>query len=262
MLVNVKDKVFEAHVVNTVGYGDAQAVLAALNIPFMVDKNGKLLIGLRGLATAARLPLHYDQNTNTLYLASEPLPDLPVEPVGRDRKPWHSVQAPIFSGPGDRRPGLLALVINQFQVASNPRYQANQQGANETYCNIFVWDVTRALGCEVPHWIVGDGHPSEPGYGRELDANGVIMWLRSHGRNHGWRSVSAEDALTAANQGRPAIAAWYNPGGIGHVAVVRPGQYDRVRKLPIAQAGALNFDDKYLVDGFGKARGIEFFNHD
>jgi hypothetical protein len=69
---------------------------------------------------------------------------------------------------------------------------------------------------------------------------------------------------SAANQGKPAVVVWLNEGGIGHVAMVRPGQPDPERGVPIAQAGGVNFDDGYLVDGFGShaAGAVEYYVHD
>jgi hypothetical protein len=90
-----------------------------------------------------------------------------------------------------------------------------------------------------------------------------VLWLCEHGPDNGWRGRSAADALKAANAGCPAIVVWLNSGGIGHVAVVRPGDADPSRGVPIAQAGARNFDDGYLFDGFGSHAGtVEFYVHD
>jgi len=245
------------------GYASAYQVLRAYGIPARLGEAGELQIGLRAFVEAFGRRAHYDPAEDHYLIDTEhPLPALPDQPVGADVKPWLLVTPAITSNPGNRSRDLLERVIRQFRVATNPRYRQNQQGRGETYCNIFVWDVTRALGCEVPHWVDAGGQPVAPGQGRELDANGVCRWLRDHGPRHGWKPVSDWLALLEANAGRPALAVWENPGGIGHVAVVRPGTRDAARGVPIAQAGAINFDDGYLKDGFGSAEPIRFYVHD
>ena len=140
-------------------------------------------------------------------------------------KPWIPIDAPIQGKPDHRSADLYNDVINQFEVGQNSRYKVNQQGKGETYCNIFAWDVTRAMGAEIPHWVDGQGNPVGVGQGRELSANGSISWLETTGQKRGWRAISATEAQQLANQGHPVVATWHNTGGIGHMAVVRPGEY-------------------------------------
>lgn len=171
--------------------------------------------------------------------------------------PWSIWEAPITSTTANRDPRLLEAVIKQCGVATSPRYRANQQGYGETYCNIFLWDVTRALGCEIPHWIsrTDQKSPAAPGSNAfETDANTVCDWLANHGPDFGWSKADAAAALTNAKAGKPAAVVWKNPGGIGHVAVVCPGEANPAKGVPIAQAGATNFDDGFLTDGFGQSR--------
>ena len=90
---------------------------------------------------------------------------------------------------GNRSAAALNNVIRQFDVENAERYRPWRNGS--TYCNIFVWDVTRALGCEIPHYVdreSGDAryYPNIKG-AYELDANGVCDWLRRRGAEHGWR---------------------------------------------------------------------------
>jgi hypothetical protein len=258
---NIKGCSIDVTVVNDHAYASILAVLDAYSIPVKVDKGKAPLVALRAFAGALGQPLAYDQATNTVYLASAPLQPLPAEPVGAAIAPWQPVSAPICGGPGDRRPDLLTRIIQQFKVAVNLRHLPKE---GNTYCNIFVWDVTKALGAEIPHWVRDNGEPCPVGRGRELDANAVVLWLREHGPDYGWHPANTEGALTAANQGKPTVAVWLNEGGIGHVAMVRPGQPDPEKGVPIAQAGAVNFDDGYLVDGFGTeaAGAVEYYVHD
>ncbi len=170
---------------------------------------------------------------------------------------WIPVNAPLQGSPANRNAATYADVIDQFAVGSNPRYQP--RGGN-TYCNIFAWDVTKAMGAEIPHWVDGAGNPAAVGQGRELDANGGHLWLQNHGARHGWREVSAQEAQAMANQGHPTVASWHNPGGIGHIAVVRPGQINE-RGPAIAQAGARNFNEGHVRDSFGSAN-VKYFVND
>jgi len=170
---------------------------------------------------------------------------------------WIPVNAPLQGSPSDRNAATYADVIDQFAVGNNPRYQPRD---GNTYCNIFAWDATKAMGAEIPHWVDGAGNPTGVGQGRELDANGVNRWLNNQGPSQGWRQVSAEEAQQLANQGHPAVASWNNPGGIGHIAVVRPGEING-NGPAIAQAGARNFNEGHVRDSFGNAN-VQYFVND
>jgi TolA-binding protein len=176
---------------------------------------------------------------------------------GVSAKPWSYVDAPVTNAPGERDPRVYKVALDQFAVGTNGRYLKNQQNKSETYCNIFVWDTTRAMGAEIPHWVDGQGNPVPQGQGSELSANGSIRWLESHGSERGWRTVSAQEARSMANQGHPVVATHENPGGIGHVAMVRPSDSDEIR---IAQAGWNNFNDGTVQDGF-RDRDVVYYAH-
>jgi hypothetical protein len=155
-------------------------------------------------------------------------------------------------------------VIQQFRVASNPRYRPDRQGRGETYCNIFAWDVTCAMSVEIPHWVDGDGNRTEDGTGAELDANAVIGWLETKGPVNGWKPVDAVQAQTLANTGHPVVAAWKNQGGIGHLAMVRPGEYAEESGPTIAQSGAVNFNRGTVEQGFrqhSSGRTVVYYFH-
>lgn len=136
-------------------------------------------------------------------------------------------------------------VINQFNVETNPRYEVNKKGRGDTYCNIFMWDVTRAMGAEIPHYV--DPDTLEPRYypdtegAVEMNANSIYRWLGTKGQEYGWKEVTAETAQQLANQGHPVVTAKQNPGGVGHVQVVCPslsGGYDPRTGVTVAQAGS------------------------
>ena len=69
---------------------------------------------------------------------------------------------PIQSNETNRSVALYNNVINQFAVQYNPRYtQVYVNGTlTKTYCNIFVWDVTSAMGAPIPHWVDAKGLPA------------------------------------------------------------------------------------------------------
>ncbi len=156
-----------------------------------------------------------------------------------------AVTPAIASSQGSRSPALYRSVIDQFDVKNNPRYAVNKNGNNDTYCNIFLWDVTRAMNAEIPHYVdpatlEARSYPNVSG-AKELNANGIYDWLAQKGASYGWVQVSPEQAQMYANQGKPVVTAWKNTsGGHGHVQVVCPssdGRYDPERGVTIAQAG-------------------------
>lgn len=87
--------------------------------------------------------------------------------------------------------------------------------------------------------------------------------LQNHGvEDHGWQSVTAQQAQDAANDGRLAVVLWKNQtGGHGHTAVVRPGELT-TKGAAIAQAGAHNFNLGHVVNGFGSISSLLYFCHD
>ncbi len=173
---------------------------------------------------------------------------------------WNPVDAPVQGDPDNRNAATYDNVINQFAVGVNPRYTPRD---GTTFCNIFAWDVTRAMGAEIPHYVdpvTREPTAQVPGAGRELDANGVNRWLNDLGPEHGWREVGAEEAQALANEGHPGVASWNNPGGIGHIGVVRPGELNG-NGPELAQAGARNFNDGHVFDVFPR-NGTQFFVND
>ncbi|MBZ4423253.1 peptidoglycan-binding protein [Myxococcus sp. RHSTA-1-4] len=170
---------------------------------------------------------------------------------------------PLKGDPKNRNADTYNQVINQFGVGVNPRYtprDSSGDGVKDTFCNIFLWDVTRAMGAEIPHWVDGNGNSVAPGKGREMNANATVDWMNKHGARNGWRKVSAEEAQKMANAGHPTVALWKNPSGIGHVGVIRPGEVTD-RGPALAQAGGSNFNNKHVKDGFG-SRPVEYWVND
>lgn len=145
--------------------------------------------------------------------------------------------------------------LDQFKVECNPRYAANA-AAGLTYCNIFLWDTTTALGFQIPHWV--DRTTDRPAASlasnaKELTANATIEWLHAHAGDtlfHAWQSLGygstvGQQAHALANQGIPVVAAWHSglSNTVGHVALVVPSAlpYSVSDGPMVAQAGLYNF---------------------
>jgi hypothetical protein len=173
------------------------------------------------------------------------------------------IHPPLTNAPEQRHFEIYSQLINQFAVGHNPRYLPDN---GNTYCNIFAWDVSRAMGAEIPHWVDDAGHIMAPGaaHAREININGGVNWMRSHGVTQlGFHSCTPQQAQDAANKGRLAVVMWKNTGsGHGHVAVVRPGKFSEVGGPNIAQAGRHNFNEGHVVNGFGQLGPLEYFWHD
>lgn len=225
------------------GGGDASPSAGVETTPNATSGTGAP--GTSGSAAAPHTTPEYDGSTPA---------------AGTTLAPWETITDPAATGdPANRNPTTYDNVINQFAVESNPRYTQNQQGIGDTYCNIFASDVTRAMGAEIPHRVDANNDPVTTG-GTELDANMTNDWLNTDGARHGWREVSAEEAQALANEGHPAVASWNNPGSIGHIAVVRPGEITDAGPS-IAQAGSTNTNNAHVRDTFGDVP-VQYFVND
>ncbi len=174
--------------------------------------------------------------------------------------------ASAISSAGNRSASSYRKVIDQLDVENNPRY-APRNGS--TYCNIFQWDVTKAMGAEIPHYTnANTGAPTskdDPDV-RHMNANRISGWLNEHGERYGWYEVSAEQAQRLANQGHPAVTIWKNnSGGHGHCQVVCPsqnGDYDPVRGVTIAQAGRRLMNYNYITNVYSSTLPeVQYFAH-
>ncbi len=183
-----------------------------------------------------------NSGSNTTWTGSEALP----------LNCWIPTSPLLTGNSSCRSAELLDDIIEQFDVESSARYTPHKYGG-DTYCNIFVWDVSSALGCEIPHWVDGETmaprqYPDIKG-AVELGANATYGWLEEYGDDYGWIEVTAEQAQEYANKGYPAVTTWKNPGGgAGHVQIVRPsedGAYDESRGVSVAQAGGHNYEYTY-----------------
>lgn len=172
-----------------------------------------------------------------------------------DIKPWN-VTKPLYTyntKTGSRTAKTYNKLIDQFNVTSNPRYTPRN---NSTYCNIFAWDVSVAMGVELPRFVkvnkIGNNEDATgESLGRspqglpenqrtELSANRLAIWLDAQGDNYGWREITPEEAQARANQGYMTISC-INDSPNGHVQVIRPtpdgSAYDKEKGVYLAQAG-------------------------
>lgn len=154
------------------------------------------------------------------------------------------------SRPGERGREQLEAVLAQFKVETNKRYLP-RQGA--TFCNIYARDVCKAMNCTLP-------------YGRL--ANQIYDWLPSKaGKAAGWVAVTPDEAQRLANEGRPVVVSYKNPGKIkvkgkdgkvterpahGHIAMVRPS--DQPGGPWLSHAGSRNSNHVPVNKVFSAAR--------
>lgn len=163
--------------------------------------------------------------------------------------------APVRGDPRARTRATYDKVIKQFAVEINPRYA---QYNCETCCNVFVWDVTRAMGAEIPHVVKGNGESEIENQSIWLSANGMNQWLKECGPRHCWQEASIEEAQSLANLGHPAVATIYCEP-VGHIGIVRPG--DMLNGPALAQAGTQNSNHAHTYDFF-PVKGTRFFVND
>ncbi len=158
---------------------------------------------------------------------------------------WKAVEPPVRSEEGKRAPGIYKNVINQFAVGHNARYALTTGGCRG---HIFVWDVSRAMGCEVPHWVGT----------KELSLGQTVDWLRMEGPMHKWMRGGMEEALKCSQTGMLVIAI---PKEVKnrHMAIVRPDVYPD-RRPRLAGAAMKRGNELLLNDLFGTTL-VDFFIH-
>lgn len=165
-----------------------------------------------------------------------------------------TARPPLVNVPGNRSKDAIRAVVAQFQVESHPRYKARDidgNGVRDTFCNVFLADVTAALSCPVPRRIGAVW----------IRANDQYLWLSTQvGIEAGWIPGDMAIAGLRVDAGRPTVAAWRNmTGGPGHVALVVPPPKGRMG-LYVAQAGAVNSEAMPLRAAFG-SRPVSFYSH-
>ena len=170
----------------------------------MLTSHQKNLLGSQFADTSA------ERRRNSLLAGSpsQPNPDEADEPTNigmkfdgktvpevlQTRDLWKAVQAPLQSRPGRRSKDLYQMVVNQFGVLVNPRY--GEDGPGKIRGHIFACDVSRAMNCEIPHFVGA----------KELTLAQTCDWLRHEGPMRGWKRVSDTEIIDRANEGLLVIA--------------------------------------------------------
>lgn len=131
----------------------------------------------------------------------------PAELTGRDV--WKVVQAPLQSKPSRRARALYEQVLKQFAVASNPRYAPDASGGERSH--IFVWDVSLAMNCEIPHFSGA----------KENNLSQTTDWVRHVGPMRGWVRVNSADIYDVAARGQLVVVVPKDPRQKG-IAIVHP----------------------------------------
>lgn len=185
----------------------------------------------------------------------------------RPDDPWLPCMPPMTSGSLQRSPDITDRVLAQFQLDTGRRWQKLVETVSEgvqrvsTYCNVWLNDGTRALGCEVPRWWLKGAELVQ------LSANDQVRWLDRQGRKHGWASCTPFEAQARANLGHVSVVGWLNPEVhpvtkrelSGHVGIFKPDHGEQ--GLFISQAGLTCFTRGTLSSGFG-SRNVTCFTHD
>lgn len=133
----------------------------------------------------------------------------------------------------ERSPENYWAALRQFDVEHAVRYQVWNK---RTFCNIFVWDGTRALGCEIPHWVDKDGTIVKPFSYTSWETTANILgaqWLPRWGAQYGWKRCEKDDGEDRARRGLPVVLSYVATVGPGHVAFLMPNGN-------VYQAGAKN----------------------
>ena len=174
---------------------------------------------------------------------------------------------PHKTNPEYRFPETYEEVLQDLQVETRGRYAPGR----DTWCNIYVWDATKAMGCEIPHYYnpeTGEGFTREqamasgvyssgnPGGYQEMSAPRMTEWLETHGAKNGWIECDADTAIQMANKGMPTVVAATDTNHVGMVAPQREGESG----VMISQAGARNFEHGPLNQGFGNYH-VKYYYH-
>jgi hypothetical protein len=172
--------------------------------------------------------------------------EVPAQLQNRDL--WKAVQAPLQSREGKRTREVYEMVVKQFGVLVNPRYADDAPGKIRGH--IFAWDVSRAMNCEIPHFVGA----------KELTLAQTCDWLRHEGPMRGWKRVMDADIVEAANSGRLVVALprELKNKQIAIVAPQEPAEDGVARLTGICLRRAV---DAHPRDMFG-ARPMDCYYHD
>ena len=171
---------------------------------------------------------------------------------------------PHFINTGLRNAQNYNKIIDQFNVETNKRYKIS---GKSTWCNIYAWDVMRAMNVPFSHWVY-KGTPLTFNEARKLkgvdecNVSKHLSWLNTYGTKYNWRKISASEAQKRANKGYPTLV--LDSKGT-HIAVVRPEtstwKYKSNNPI-ISQAGKYNVKYGYAKKYFGSDKTLVYWTHD
>jgi hypothetical protein len=159
---------------------------------------------------------------------------------------WLAVNAPVQSRLGRRSPRAYWSVIDQFAAGHNPRY--TPEAPAKPRAHLLIWDISRAMGCEVPHLLGG----------KELSLAETVDWVRREGPERGWRRLDAGRAVAAADRGEMVLAMPRDPRQ-RLVAVVRPGGLGDDGFPRVASANPQRGADLSATEVLGRL--IDYYGH-
>lgn len=148
-----------------------------------------------------------------------------------------AVVLPYENASDQRSPAAYAAAIDQFAVATNARYFPDE--GNISRAHLFVWDVSRAMGCEIPHFIRG----------RQQTLEQTCLWLREKSSAAGWVRVALARGLEHAKSGGPTVVVPRDTK-LSMIGVLRPNT-DPSGKPLIAAAGRRRGGTLSLIDAIG-----------
>jgi len=186
----------------------------------------------------------------------QPLDDEPADKglIYDGKHPAHGVTSPDTTRPlqppaqsmaGRRSLRSTLNVMAQFAPGHNPRYLPDAKGSR---AHVFVWDVSRAMGCEVPHFA----------HGQELSLGQTVDWLRAEGPSRGWRKLAVTAALQEVDRGALAVVIPRDPKK-KRIALLWPK--DRAGGLRVAAAVPGGGSDVPGVEVLG-TDDVDVFVHD
>ncbi len=211
---------------------------AQLSSAFQNDREAQSKATLARTLGKTSTPLYPDDEDEPTAIGARFDGEVPAQELN-NRDLWKAVQAPVQSREGRRSPEIYRTVINQFAVGHNPRYESD--APEKPRGHIFVWDVSRAMNCEIPHFVGA----------KELSLAQTVDWLRHEGPMRGWQRASIDDAQQAALSGYLAIALPKDIK-IKQMAILLPEETRAADNKPfVAAAGKMRGNKLKLAEALG-----------
>jgi hypothetical protein len=163
------------------------------------------------------------------------------------KEPWKAITAPVQSREGRRSVELYTAVLDQFAVGVNPRYETD--APDKPRGHIFLWDVTRALNVEVPHFAGT----------RELSLGQTCLWIRDQGPLRGWYLVEIMRAMEAVEAGMPVVVIPKDPRN-NLLGLMRPGELAKDRKPFLSAAAKKRGNNLTVQEAFG-VHAVQYYFH-